>query len=72
MAAAAAILFAEMKLAVEAAAAASTAAAFGPLRRRLAGLRVGLVVCGTNIDIDSHRALVTRGQAALQRGELAP
>lgn len=72
MAAAAAILFAEMKLAVEAAAAASTAAAFGPLRDKLAGKRVGLVVCGTNIDVESHQQLVLRGQEALAAGVLAP
>jgi threonine dehydratase len=72
MAAAAAILFAEMKLAVEAAAAASTAAAFGPLRNKLAGKRVGLVICGTNIDADGFHQLVTRGQQALAAGVLAP
>lgn len=72
MAAAAAILFAEMKLAVEAAAAASTAAAFGPLRDRLEGKRAGLIVCGTNIDPDGHHRLVTRGQQALAAGVLAP
>lgn len=72
MAAAAAILFAEMKLALEAAAAASTAAAFGPLRGKLAGKRVGLVVCGTNIDVDSHHRLMARGQEAIQSGVLQP
>ncbi len=72
MAAAAAILFAEMKLAVEAAAAASTAAAFGPLRKKLAGKRVGVVICGTNIDADGSHQLVTRGQQALAAGVLAP
>lgn len=72
MAAAAAILFAEMKLVVEAAGAASTAGAFGPLRAKLAGKRVGLIVCGTNIDADSHHRLVVRGQQALAAGVLAP
>ena len=38
------------KLAVEPAAAAATAALLGPLRARLAGRRVGLIVCGANID----------------------
>lgn len=71
MAAAAAILFSEMKLAVEAAAAASTAAAFGPLRGKLAGKRVGLIVCGANIDLDNLQRLVARGQAALADGMLA-
>lgn len=45
-----ALLFREMKLAVEPAGAAATAALCGPLRRRLAGKRVGIIVCGSNID----------------------
>jgi threonine dehydratase len=45
------LLFAEMKLAVEPAGAAATAALSGPLRERLEGKRVGLIVCGTNIDL---------------------
>ena len=44
------LLFSSAKLAVEPAGAAATAAACGPLRERLAGLRVALVVCGANID----------------------
>ncbi|HEY7411423.1 MAG TPA: threonine/serine dehydratase [Vicinamibacteria bacterium] len=44
------LLFASAKLAVEPAGAAATAALCGPLRERLAGRRVGLVVCGANID----------------------
>ena len=46
-----ALLFSEMKLAVEPAGAAATAALCGPLRVRLAGKRVGVIVCGANIDI---------------------
>lgn len=45
-----ALLFREMKLAVEPAAAAATAALVGPLRDRLAGRKVGVLVCGSNID----------------------
>jgi threonine dehydratase len=45
-----ALLFREMKLAVEPAGAAATAALCGPLRARLAGRRVGVIVCGSNID----------------------
>lgn len=45
------LLFADMKLAVEPAGAAATAALCGPLRERLAGKRVGILVCGTNIDL---------------------
>lgn len=44
------LLFREMKLAVEPAAAAATAALCGPLRERLRGRRVGVIVCGSNID----------------------
>ncbi len=45
-----ALLFHEMKLAVEPAGAAATAALAGPLRERLQGKRVGLIVCGANLD----------------------
>jgi threonine dehydratase len=44
------LLFDEVKLAVEPAGAAATAALLGPLRDELRGRRVGLVVCGSNID----------------------
>jgi len=44
------VLFAELKLAVEPACAAATAALLGPLRERLAGQRVGVLLCGTNTD----------------------
>lgn len=43
-------LFSGAKLAVEPAGAAATAALAGPLRARLEGRRVGLIVCGANID----------------------
>lgn len=55
------LLFDEMKLGVEPAAAASTAALLGPLRERLAGQRVGLIVCGSNIDGANHAAYLARG-----------
>jgi len=45
------LLFDELKLAVEPACAAATAAACGPLRDRLAGLRVGVLLCGSNTDL---------------------
>jgi threonine dehydratase len=44
------LLFASAKLAVEPAGAAATAALIGPLKDRLAGKRVALIVCGANID----------------------
>jgi threonine dehydratase len=46
-------LFSELKLAVEPACAASTAALLGPLRETLQGKRVGLLLCGTNTDADT-------------------
>jgi threonine dehydratase len=52
MRAAMALLFAEMKLAVEPAGAAATAALVGPLATRLRGKRVGVIVCGANIDAE--------------------
>lgn len=42
-------LFYGVKLAVEPAAAAATAALVGPLKEKLAGKRVGVLVCGANI-----------------------
>ncbi len=54
------LLFSDMKLAVEPAGAAATAALCGPLRERLQGGRVGLIVCGANIDLASFS-----GQALL-------
>ena len=44
-------LFSKMKLAVEPAGAAATAAFYGPLYERLENKRVGIIVCGANIDI---------------------
>jgi threonine dehydratase len=55
------LLLEDAKLAVEPAGAAATAAALGPLRERLAGKRVGLIVCGANIDADSFARLINTG-----------
>ncbi len=50
------VAFDELKLGLEPAPAAGLAALFGPLCERLAGKRVCLVVCGSNIDIETwHR-----------------
>jgi threonine dehydratase len=54
------VLFREMKLAVEPAAAAATAALFGPLREKLRGKRVGVIACGANIDIETFAAHLRR------------
>lgn len=54
------LLFHEMRIAVEPACAATTAALWGPLRERLAGKKVVLVMCGSNIDWqtwESHGSL---------------
>lgn len=56
-------LFRDLKLAVEPAAAAATAALFGPLRERLDGRRVALIVCGTNLDHARYAELLARGAA---------
>ena len=52
------LLFDEMKLAVEPAGAAATAALCGPLREKLQGRRVGALVCGSNIDDASFASLL--------------
>jgi threonine dehydratase len=56
-------LFRGAKLAVEPAGAATTAAILGPLRDRLAGQRVGVIVCGANIDAENYARYLARGAA---------
>jgi threonine dehydratase len=58
MVAAMRFLLENARLAVEPAGAASTAALLGPLRKRLAGLRVGLIVCGSNISAEAYARLI--------------
>jgi threonine dehydratase len=53
------LLFRGAKLAVEPAGAASTAALCGPLRARLEGQRVALIVCGANIDARTFASCIT-------------
>lgn len=55
------LLFRSMKLAVEPAGAAATAALCGPLRERLRGKRVGVIVCGANLDITTFAQQVAAG-----------
>ena len=52
-------LFDDMKLAVEPAAAATTAALFGPLKDRVQGKKVGIICCGASISIDNFTALIS-------------
>lgn len=52
------LLFHSMKLGVEPAGSAATAALAGPLLEQLRGKRVGVLVCGTNIDVESFCSLV--------------
>ena len=51
------LLFRSMKLAVEPAGSAATAALCGPLLERLRGKRVGVMVCGANIDLETFAKL---------------
>ncbi len=59
-------LFEGVKLAVEPAGAAATAAVWGPLRDRLQGKQVGVMVCGANIDPSTFTTHLLRGAAGRQ------
>ncbi len=52
-------LFYGLKLAVEPAGAAATAGLLGPLKEKIKGQRVGIIACGTNIDIEDFYRLVS-------------
>jgi threonine dehydratase len=56
-------LFDDLKLAVEPAGAAATAALLGPLRERLAHRNVGIVVCGSIIDLDTFAGHIRLARA---------
>lgn len=58
------LLFRSAKLAVEPAGAAATAALCGPLRERLIGRKVGLIVCGANIDSATFARCLAEAQPA--------
>jgi threonine dehydratase len=57
-----AVLFRDAKLAVEPAGAAALAALLGPLRSELQGAKVGLIVCGANMDAPTYSQLLARGE----------
>jgi len=52
------ILFEDLKLAVEPAGAATTAALIGPLKEKCAGKKVGLIICGANIGTETFFELI--------------
>ena len=52
-------LFFGLKLAVEPAGAATTAGLLGPFKEKIKGQRVGIIVCGANIDINDFHGLVS-------------
>jgi threonine dehydratase len=56
------LLFDEMKLAVEPAGAAATAAMIGPLREKVRGKRAVAIVCGANIDLEKFSEYSARGE----------
>ena len=60
-----AYLFRELKLAVEPGGAAAFAALMGRLGRTLQGKRVGVIVCGSNIDLETFANQVGRGERFL-------
>ncbi len=49
--------------------AAATAALLGPLREKLDGKRIGLIVCGSNIDSTRFTELLDRGKALLVKDQ---
>lgn len=55
----------EARLAVEPAAGAVLAAALGPYRAQLAGKKLGLVVCGANIDPHNYGTLLAKGAESM-------
>jgi threonine dehydratase len=60
-----ALLFRNMKLVAEPAGVTATAALCGPLRERLRGQRVGVLVCGSNIDLANFQRETAWGEALL-------
>ena len=65
-------LFRDAKLVAEPAAAAATAAILGPLREKVAGKRIGLIICGSNIDSARYSELLERGRPPTEPGAPRP
>ena len=57
----------EAKLAVEPAAGAAMAGMISPLRSKLKNKRVGLIVCGANIDSESYSSFLSRGATNIHK-----
>jgi len=57
----------EGKLAVEPAAGAVLAGAIWPLRKKLTGKRIGLVICGANIDAQSYESYLRQGSRVINK-----
>jgi threonine dehydratase len=53
-------------LAVEPAAGAVLAGAIWPLRKQLVGKKIGLIICGANIDAQSYGQFVKQGYEKLK------
>ena len=70
MAAGSYLLFRDMKLSVEPGGAAATVASVSHLKNKLAGKRVGILLCGSNIDEESFYELIKRGRKAFENGVL--
>ncbi|AKJ31548.1 pyridoxal-5'-phosphate-dependent protein subunit beta [Caldimonas brevitalea] len=64
-------LFRDVKLVAEPAAATAAAALLGPLRQRLEGRKVGVIVCGSNLDPARFAELLALGEAAARQRETA-
>ncbi len=56
-----AVIFEDLKLVVEPAGAATMAALLGPLKEELQGKRIGIIACGSNIDLAAFFQYVERG-----------
>jgi threonine dehydratase len=56
----------ECKLAVEPAAGAVLAGAIWPLRKQLVSKKIGLIICGANIDAQSYGQFLKRGYEKLK------
>ena len=52
------LILGDLKMMVEPACATATAAALGPLRERLEGRRVGVLLCGSNMDMATFQSLL--------------